>query len=68
MRYVVTCTQIVDTPSDVDDAVDLNLGFSGHTSAVVEADSEEEALDEYHAGHPIGCLEDYAITVEEEED
>lgn len=59
----VRVKQIVNFPSDVDDQIELNLGFEGFRDFEIDAGDEDEALDKFHETHPVGCLDDYEISV-----
>ena len=69
MKYIVRVEQIVEDLSDVDDRDDLPAGPGGKGSVgyyTVPADNEEEALDFFHRSIPIGCLDDFEISIVEE--
>jgi len=62
MTYIITVKQLVpDDQLDPDDQVDNPSGE--HTE---EADSKEEALDQFHGSVPIACLDHFEITCTEE--
>jgi hypothetical protein len=68
MRFKITMTQLVDNDElDYDDRLDLGEhGLDGSfVAATIDAVSEEDALDRFHASVPIGVLENYEINIEE---
>ena len=67
-RFKITMTQLVDDDElDSDDRAEHGEhGVDGTFEAsVIEADTEEHALDEFHASVPIAVLDDYDIDCEE---
>ena len=65
--WVITCKQLVDTPSDVDDQEEFDLGKDGENTWWCQAADEDDALDQYHNQQAIGCLDDYEITATQKE-
>ena len=61
-KYVITVEQTADKLSDGEDELHNPQGVYYET-----ADTEDEALDEFHSRVPIGCLEDFDITIEKYE-
>ena len=63
-KYRIHCKQVVEEPSDTDDRQELNLGKDQELTWDTTANNESDALDMFHRSQPIGCLEDYEVTVE----
>lgn len=66
-QFVITLKQLVpDDELGFDDEHDIGkLGLNGTRQFERTASSETRALDDFHAVFPIGCLEDYEITIQE---
>ena len=67
-RAVVVLTQLVETPSDYDDRVDLNLGQGKERLFNLPAwlihASDDEILDWFHSTIPIARPEEYFVEVQ----
>ena len=61
--FLITVTQIAEKLQDYDDIIDNPAG-----EYYWEADNEDEALNQFHANVPIGCLEDFDINIEDSND
>lgn len=62
-NYTITVIQTAEVLSDVDDKWEKPEG-----TYFVTARGKEEALGHFHAAIPIGCLEDFEISIKEDND
>lgn len=58
MKYHITVCLVAERPSDADDLANNPAG-----TYAIEAADKDQALDEFHAAVPIGCLEDFRVYV-----
>jgi hypothetical protein len=57
-QWVIIVSQVTKELSDADDRADQPAG-----AYLWEGNTEDEVLDDFHAAVPIGCLDDFEISV-----